>query len=54
MDQKIVKKAFFNKNNKQFTVSIPKKEFKAVDPKIKFGDHLFVELKLIKKNKKLV
>ena len=46
---KIIRKVFVNKKNKQLSVSIPKKEFKKLDPTIKFGEDLFVELKIVKK-----
>ena len=45
----IVRKPFFNKRNKQFTIVIPKKEFKKIDPTIKFDKNLFVELSIFKK-----
>ena len=48
---KVIRKASFNKNNKQLTVTVPKKQFKKIDPELKFGEELFVELKLVKKKK---
>lgn len=48
---KIVSKVFVNKNNKQFTVVIPKKKLKAICPTIKPNDALFVELKLVRGKK---
>ena len=49
---KIIRKVFFNKKNKQLSVSLPKKEFKKLDPTIKFNEDLFVELRIVKKGKK--
>ena len=48
MSKKIIRKVFVNKRNKQLTVPLSKKELKAADPDIKFGDDLFVELKILK------
>ena len=45
---KIIRKVFWNKRNKQPSVSIPKK---LLDPTIAFGEKLFVELKVIKKDR---
>jgi hypothetical protein len=46
MEKKIIRKVFWNKKNKQPSVSIPKKLIK---PTIKFGDRLFVELRFLRK-----
>ncbi len=46
---KIIRKVFINKKNKQLSVSLPKKEFRKLDPTIKFGEDLFVELRIVKK-----
>lgn len=47
MTKPLVRKLYVNKKNKQLSVSIPKKEFKKIDPTIKFGEDLFVEIKLL-------
>lgn len=47
----IIRKVFVNKNNKQLTVPLSKKQIKAVDPTIKFNEDLFVELKILKGRK---
>ncbi len=49
--RKIVRRAFVNKKNKQFSVSIPKKEIKKIHPTIKFGEDLFVEIKILRRKK---
>lgn len=49
---KIIRKVFVNKKNKQLSVSIPKKQFKILDPTIKFNEDLFVELRILKRKKK--
>ena len=48
---KIVRKVFVNKNNKQLSVSLSKRELRKADPTIKFSDDLFVELKLVRRKK---
>jgi len=50
-NQFIILKARKNKRNKQYNVSIPKKQFKKLDSTLKFGEELFVKLKIIKKLK---
>jgi hypothetical protein len=50
--KKIIRKVFVNKKNKQLSVPLSKKEIKAVDPSIKFGDELFVRLEVFKKRGK--
>ena len=52
MSKKIIRKVFVNKCNKQLTVLLSKKELKKIDPNIKFGDDLFVELSIFKNKKK--
>ena len=47
--KKIIQKVFLNKNNKQLSVNIPRKKLKAIDPTIKFGEDLFVEIKIRKR-----
>ncbi|GAI05242.1 unnamed protein product [marine sediment metagenome] len=47
----ITKKAFFNKRTKQLSVTIPKKEFKKMDSKLKFGEDVFVKLEILKKKR---
>jgi len=49
---KIIRKVFVNKNNKQLNVPLSKKEIRIADPTIKFNEDLFVELKVFKKDKK--
>lgn len=44
----ITKKVFINKNNKQLSVSIPKKEFKKINPKLNFDEELFVKLQILR------
>lgn len=44
----IKRKVFLNKKNNQLSVSIPKKKLKKLYPSIKFGEDLFVELRVIK------
>ncbi len=51
MAKKIIRKVFMNKKNKQLTVPLSKKEIKKIDPTIKFGDDLFVELRILKRKK---
>lgn len=48
----LVLKANVNKNNKQMNVVLPKKKLKAMNPKIKFGDSLFVKIEVFHKKKK--
>lgn len=52
MTKPIIRKAFLNKRNKQLVVTIPKKQMKANNPHIKFGEDLFVELRIFKGGKK--
>ncbi|KKL24350.1 hypothetical protein LCGC14_2416220 [marine sediment metagenome] len=52
MDIKIIRKVFLNKKNKQLMVTLPKKEIKTIDPTVKFGEDLFVELRILKKKEK--
>lgn len=52
MSKKIIRKVFVNKTNKQLSVSLSKKELKLIDPTIKFGKDLFVELKVFQKSSK--
>lgn len=49
MAKKIIRKANFNKRNKQFTVTIPKKAFRKDDSTLKFGEELFVKLEVVKR-----
>lgn len=51
MPDKIIRKTFLNKRTKQLSVTIPKREVKAIDPSIKFGEEIFVELKILKKGR---
>lgn len=52
MPHKIIRKVFLNKKNKQLMVTLPKKEIRAIDPTVKFGEDLFVELRVLKRSKK--
>ncbi len=52
MAKKIIRKVFVNKRNKQLSVSLSKKELKIANPDIKFGEDLFVELKVLKGGRK--
>ncbi len=47
----MVRKAFMNKKTKQLSITLSKKEIKSVDPSVKFGENLFVELKILKRKK---
>ncbi len=49
MAKKIVRKVFVNKKNNQLTVPLSRKELKKVDPKLKFGEELFVTLEIFNK-----
>lgn len=51
MTKRLVRKPFINKKTKQLSVSIPKKEWKRIDPTLKFGDDLFVELRVFRKKR---
>ncbi len=44
MPKKITRKVFVNKRNKQLSVPLSRKEIKKLNPTIKFGEELFVEL----------
>ena len=48
---KLVRKIFMNKNTKQLSVTIPKKQIKATNPTIKFDENLFVRLEVFNKKK---
>ena len=52
MTHKIIRKVFLNKKNKQLMVTLPKKEIRAIHPTIKFGEDLFVELRILKRSEK--
>ena len=47
----VVRKVFINKKTKQLSITIPKKEFKKLDPTIKFGEDLFIKLTIAKRKK---
>ena len=47
MPKTIIRKVFVNKRNKQLTVPLSKKEIRKLNPNIKFGEDLFVELTII-------
>ncbi len=49
---KVIRKASINKRTKQLSVTLPKRELKKMDPELKFGEDLFVELKILKRRKK--
>lgn len=48
MVKKIVRKVFVNKRNNQLSVALSKKQLRRIDPTIKFGENLFVELRILK------
>lgn len=48
----MTRKVFINKNNKQLTVPLSKKEIRKIDPTIKFNDGLFVKLEVLNKKEK--
>ncbi len=48
---KVIQKASINKRTKQLSVTIPKKKLRSMDPELKFGDDVFVELKILKRKK---
>ena len=48
----MIRKVFVNKRNKQLTVPLSKKQIKAMNPTIKFGEELFVELRVFNKKRK--
>ncbi len=47
-----IRKAQVNSRTKQLSVTLPKKQLKAIDPSLKFDKNLFVELRIIKKGSK--
>jgi len=51
-DKKFIRKVFVNKRNNQMSVPLSRKQIRAVDPTVKFGENLFVELTFIKRRKK--
>ena len=52
MAKKIVRKVIMNKRNKQLSVTISKKQLKATNIDLKFGENLFVQLEFLKEKKK--
>ena len=52
MSGKIIRRVHRNKNNKQLTVSIPKKTIMAKNPTIKFGEDLFVSIEVFNGKRK--
>ena len=48
---KVIRKVSVNKRTKQLSVTIPKKQLRKMDPDLKFGEDLFVELKILKRRK---
>ncbi len=48
---KVTRKVFINRRTKQGSVTLPKKELKRLDPDLKFGEEMFVELKILKKRR---
>jgi len=52
MATKIIRKAAINKRTKQLSVTIPKKELKATNPKLKFNEDIFVELRIVRRMRK--
>lgn len=51
MGKTVVRKVFVNKKTGQGSVTIPKKEFKKLNPSIHFGENLFVKLEFLEKVK---
>ena len=49
---RIIQKVSVNKRTKQLSVTIPRKKLKIQDPTIKFGEDLFVEIRLRKRVKR--
>ncbi len=47
----VIRKVFINKKTKQASVTLSKKEMKKIDPSLKFGEKLFVKLKIFKGKK---
>ena len=47
MSKKFIRRVYINKRTGQLSVTIPKKRLKFKEPSIKFGENLFVELKII-------
>lgn len=52
MAKKIIRRVSINKRTKQMSVTIPKKKFSKRDTTLKEGEHLFVELSILKKGRK--
>lgn len=52
MVKTIIRKVSINKRTKQMSVTIPKKKFKKQDTTLKFDEDLFVELSILKKEKR--
>lgn len=48
---KVTRKVFINKKTKQGSVTLPKRELKRLDPTLKFGEDMFVELKILKRRR---
>ncbi len=51
MSKEIIRKAFVNKRTKQLSITIPKREFKRLNPTLKFSEDLFVRIRLARKRK---
>jgi len=51
-DKFIAKRVFINSKTKQLSVTIPRKNLKKFDSSLKFGEELFVELRIFRKEKK--
>lgn len=51
MARKIIRKVSVNKNNKQFSVVIPKRKLSKKMSTLKEGEDLFVELEVFKKKR---
>ena len=51
VSKKIIVKPFINKRTKQMSVAISKKKAKKLNPRLKFGEELFVSLEVFNKKK---
>ena len=49
---KVTRKVSINRRTKQGSVTLPKRELRKLDPELKFGEEMFVELKILKRRRK--
>ncbi len=52
MARSIIRKVSINKRTKQMSVTIPKRKFSKRDTTLKFGEDLFVEITILKKDRR--